>query len=73
MPDMEWSEYKENIREIMECFTYEPEKRDECRGAGGRKFNRVCIYCPNYTRWMERQKKDKERNEDNGDKRENFC
>lgn len=51
------------------CLVFEPE--GECRGTSGRKMRCACIHCPNWQRWMERQKKDKERNEDNGDKSEN--
>lgn len=33
-------------KDYVMCFTYEKEK--ECKGAGGRKLRRVCVYCPNY-------------------------
>lgn len=38
------------------CFTYEKEK--ECKGASGRKLRRVCIYCPNYQKYLERKEKE---------------
>lgn len=51
------------------CLLYEPE--GECRGASGRKLRQDCKWCPNWRRWMERQKNDKERNEDHGNESEN--
>jgi len=73
MPGMGWGDHEERIKaEIRMCFTYEPgQNRDECCGASGRKFNQVCIYCPNYERWKARQQ-EREENE-NGEKRKNVC
>ena len=67
---MERGQHEEGIEMEWEiCLVFEPE--GECRGTSGRKMRCACIHCPNWQRWMERQKKDKERNEDNGDKSEN--
>lgn len=44
------------------CLVYE--KGKECRGAAGRKFWLVCIYCPNYERWLRRKKKENEERKD---------
>jgi len=47
------------------CFTYEMNQdRDECRGASGRKYRQVCIYCPNHERWIRRKEKEKEEKKD---------
>jgi hypothetical protein len=35
------------------CLVYEKDK--ECPGAGGRKLRHVCIYCPNYQRYLKRK------------------
>ena len=35
------------------CLVYEKDK--ECPGAGGGKLRRVCIYCPNYQRYLKRK------------------
>lgn len=35
------------------CLVYEKDR--ECPGAGGRKLRRVCIYCPNYQRYLKRK------------------
>ena len=35
------------------CLAYE--EGHECMGASGRKFRQVCIYCPNYKRYLERK------------------
>ena len=58
---MEWSGNEKTVeKEIQMCFTYEKENEDqECCGASGRKMRQVCIYCPNYRRYL--QHKDKER------------
>ena len=46
--------------EYMMCFTYEEnQETDECCGASGRKFRRVCIHCPNYERWQQRKEEEK--------------
>ena len=51
------------------CLLYEKNQdTDECRGASGRKFRRVCIYCPNYERWRERTKRERTRENGNKDK-----
>lgn len=54
--------------EYESCFTYEKDQdTDECRGASGRKMRRVCIYCPNYRRWIQRKDKESEEtNHENG-------
>lgn len=59
---MEWSKDGSTKRlEIEMCFTYEKNQdRDECCGASGRKFRLVCVYCPNYERWIRRKEKEKE-------------
>ena len=58
---MEWSGNEKDVEmEYQMCFTYEKDqKKDECCGASGRKMRKVCIYCPNYRRYL--QRKDKER------------
>lgn len=43
------------------CFTFEPE--GVCRGASGRKFRQVCVYCPMMQKYYEEQKKEREKNE----------
>ena len=35
------------------CLVYE--EGHECMGASGRKFRQVCIYCPNYQRYLKRK------------------
>ena len=63
MPDMEWSDHDK--AEYLMCFTYEPERQDECCGASGRKMRRVCIYCPNFERYRKRkQQEEKQKRED---------
>ena len=51
------------------CLLYEPGKRNTCYGASGRKLRRVCVWCPNYIRYQERNEKEGEdhgnENEDN--------
>lgn len=47
------------------CLVYEKDK--ECPGAGGGKLRRVCIYCPNYQRYLKR----KEVGDQNGDRNVN--
>ena len=54
-------EQEERIRdEIEHCFKYEPEEKQICFGAGGRRLRRVCIYCPNYR--DKREEKNHEKN-----------
>ena len=73
MPGMGWSDHDERIREEIElCFTYEKgQNRDECCGASGRKYYRVCIYCPNHARWEARQREREE--QEHGSGNENIC
>ena len=50
------------IRDEMErCFVYDPE--GECRGATGRKFRQVCVYCPMYERHYKKKEKERKENE----------
>ena len=52
---------KEKRIEYENCFTYEKDQEtDECCGASGRKMRRACIFCPNYRRWIQRNKKESE-------------
>lgn len=41
------------------CFLYDPDQENICPGAGGRKLRQVCVYCPNYERWIKRKEKEK--------------
>ena len=51
------------------CFTYKENQETEiCCGASGRKFRRVCRFCPNYERWEQQKKKE---GEDNGNESQN--
>ena len=59
------------IEEYQMCFIYEPERKDECCGASGRKLRRVCVYCPNYQRYWERKQKEKEKEEDKKNETDN--
>ena len=63
---MEWGNDGNPKRlEVEMCFTYEKNQdKDECCGASGRKFRRVCVYCPNYERWIRRKEKEKEEKKD---------
>ena len=71
MQRLEWSGNEKRIAEVEMCFTYEKNQdKDECCGASGRKMRRVCIYCPNHIRWLQRKEKEKEGQKD-GDKSEN--
>lgn len=54
--------------EYLMCMTYEAEKQEQCRGASGRKFRQVCIYCPNLRKWQEQEIKEKEGDNQNGNK-----
>ena len=53
MPDVEWSDHGKT--EYLMCFTYEPERKDKCCGASGRKLRQCCIYCPNWIRHNEKE------------------
>ncbi len=66
--DMEY----EIAMEYELCFIFEKNQdRDECCGASGRKFRRVCINCPNYDRWRQREKREKE-GQRHGNESKNF-
>ena len=55
--------------EYTMCYLYEPDKKGECRGASGRKMRRVCIYCPNYERYRQRnERKHREREDKDNEK-----
>ena len=70
MPDVEWSEHEK--AEYLMCFTYEPERKDECCGASGRKMRRVYIYCPNFERYRKRkQQEEKQKREDEQNEKDN--
>ena len=65
MQGMEWGNDGAGIKEFEMCFTYEKNQdKDECCGASGRKFREVCVYCPNYERWIRRKEKEKEEKKD---------
>ena len=65
--------HERKMTEYEACFTYEPnQEKDECCGASGRKFRRVCIHCPNYERWMRRRKRENE-GKDNGNESKDVC
>ena len=43
-------------------FIYEPE--GECRGASGRKFRQVCVYCPMMQKYYDKKdEKEREKND----------
>ena len=68
MRRMEWGNDAEGIKtEIEMCLLYDEKDQEEdgCRGASGRKLRRVCIYCPNWQKWMNHR--DKERKDDHGE------
>ena len=57
---MERSDHEKRIAaEIAWCYTYEPGQA--CYGASGRKLRRVCIWCPNYQRENDKEKKREEK------------
>ena len=57
---MEWGNDDAGVKEYEMCFLYEKnQQKDECCGTSGRKFRKVCVYCPNYERWIKRKKKEK--------------
>ena len=41
------------------CFTFEPGKDGKCIGSSGRKLRRVCIYCPNWIHYHNKQEREK--------------
>lgn len=54
---------KDKRTEVERCFTYEPgQETDECCGASGRKLRRVCVWCPNYHRWIRRKEREEGQN-----------
>ena len=66
MPDMEWSDHGK--AEYLMCFTYEPERQEECRGASGRKMRQACVYCPNYERYRKQQNEKRKREDKENEK-----
>ncbi len=38
--------------EISYCFTFEPGEERICHGASGRKLRQVCVWCPNWIRFI---------------------
>ena len=59
MPDMERSDHE---KEHLMCFIFEPERKNKCCGASGRKLRRCCIYCPNWIHHKEKEgRKDNEK------------
>ncbi len=53
------------IEEYRMCLIYEPDRKDECCGASGRKLRETCVYCPNYDRYWKRKEKERKEEEKN--------
>ena len=47
------------LAEYEWCFTYEPEQKNKCKGASGRKLRQVCVWCPNYQSRKQGEKNEK--------------
>lgn len=56
------SDHEKRVKtEIRWCMTYD--QADSCKGAGGMKFRRVCVWCPKFMD-NQRRKEDKENEKD---------
>lgn len=57
--DQDKSEHEKRIEaELQWCFTFDPERREMCAGASGRKLRQICVWCPNYRKGAENNEKD---------------
>lgn len=52
-----------------DCMTFEQGKK--CCGASGRKYRRVCIYCPNYDDEWKKRTEERKEEENHGEQGKN--